>query len=226
VSIRVLLVDDETMIRAGFAMILGAHADMRIVGEAGDGQSAIEQTAKLSPDVIIMDIQMPKMDGIAAIRAIRAARSVTPKVLVVTTFNVDRYVYDSLRAGASGFLLKNAPPEELVHAVRVVAAGEALLSPGVTRHVIEAFCSATIPPRPPAALSQLTTREREVLQLVARGLSNAQISEQLVVGIGTVKTHVARILDKLDLSDRVQAVVLAYETGLVMPGQYPRDHNR
>jgi DNA-binding NarL/FixJ family response regulator len=225
VSIRVLLVDDEMMIRAGFAMILGAHADIHVVGEAGDGQSAIEQTARLSPDVVIMDIQMPKLDGIAAIRAIQAARSDAPKVLVVTTFNIDQYVYDSLRAGASGFLLKNAPPEELVHAVRVVAAGEALLSPGVTRHVIEAFCAGAIPLQPPAALGQLTTREREVLQLVAQGLSNAQISQRLVVGLGTVKTHVARILDKLDLSDRVQAVVLAYETGLVTPGQYTRDHN-
>jgi DNA-binding NarL/FixJ family response regulator len=225
VSIRVLLVDDEAMIRAGFAMILGAQADMHIVGEAGDGQSAIEQATQLSPDVIIMDIQMPKLDGIAAIRAIRATRSDAPKVLVVTTFNVDRYVYDSLRAGASGFLLKNAPPEELVHAVRVVAAGEALLSPTVTRYVIEAFCTGTVPRRPPAALAQLTTREREVLQLVAQGLSNAQISQRLVVGIGTVKTHVARILDKLDLADRVQAVVLAYETGLVRPGQNMGDHN-
>jgi DNA-binding NarL/FixJ family response regulator len=220
-TIRVLLVDDELMIRAGFAMILDAQPDIEIVGEAGDGQSAIEQTELLNPDLVVMDIQMPTLDGISAIRRILTSRPEPPKILVVTTFNIDQYIYDSLRAGASGFLLKNAPPEDLVHAIRVIAAGDALLSPSITRHVIEVFCTQPARRSPPSALGQLTAREREVLGLLAQGMSNTQIAEKLVVGLGTVKTHVARILAKLNLTDRVQAVVLAYETGLVTPGRAP-----
>ncbi len=217
-SIRVLLADDEAMVRAGFAMILGREADMEVVGEAEDGDGAIEATARLAPDVVVMDIQMPKLDGVAATRALRARSRDGPRVLIVTTFDIDEYVYEGLRAGAGGFLLKNAPPEELVRAVRVVAAGDSLLSPQVTKRLIESFCGRSAHPGPSPSLEQLTAREREVLELVARGLSNAEIAERLVVSHGTVKTHVARILMKLDIRDRVQAVVLAYETGLVTPG--------
>jgi DNA-binding NarL/FixJ family response regulator len=218
-AIRVLLADDQELVRAGFAMILDAQRDIEIVGEADDGERAIKEAARLAPDVIVMDVQMPKLDGIAATRAVLSGGHHTTRVLVVTTFDVDKYVYEALRAGASGFMLKNAPPEELVRAVRVVAAGDALLAPQVTRRLIEAFAQqATLRLAEPPALQELTAREREVLGLVARGLSNHEIAERLVVSHGTVKTHVARILMKLNLRDRVQAVVLAYETGLVSPG--------
>jgi DNA-binding NarL/FixJ family response regulator len=219
-AIRVLLADDQELVRAGFAMILDAEQDIEIVGEADDGERAITEAARLRPDVIVMDIQMPKVDGLSATRAVLDAERDAPRVLVVTTFDADEYVYDALRAGASGFLLKNAPPEELVRAVRVVAEGDSLLSPEVTTRLIKAFCKqpATRLVRPPA-LDELTAREREVLELVAQGLSNAEIGKRLVVSHGTVKTHVARILMKLNLRDRVQAVVLAYETGILVPGQ-------
>jgi DNA-binding NarL/FixJ family response regulator len=202
-------------------MILDAHDDIEVVGEADDGERAIAEAARLAPDVIVMDVQMPTLDGVAATRSIRAAAASNgPRVLVVTTFDLDEYVYEALRAGASGFLLKNAPPEELVRAVRVVAAGDGLLAPSVTKRLIEAFChQPPTPPPPAAALDELTPREREVLTLLARGLSNAQIAERLVVSHGTVKTHVERILMKLNLRDRTQAVILAYETGLITPRQ-------
>jgi len=218
-AIRVLLADDQTMVRAGFAMILDAQPDIEIVGEADDGERAIAQAARLQPDVIVMDIRMPKLDGVSATRSVLAQSKDFPRVLVVTTFDIDQYVFDALRAGASGFLLKNAPPEELVRAVRIVAAGDSLLAPEVTRHLIEAFCLQPATSASPSQLQELTARERQVLELIARGLSNTEIAELLVVSHGTVKTHVARILMKLDLRDRIQAVVLAYETGLIKPGQ-------
>jgi len=219
-SIRVLLADDQDMVRTGFAMILDAQDDIEVVGEAEDGKRAITEAARLAPDVLVMDIQMPTLDGIAATRAVLAQGPPTPRVLVVTTFDIDEYVYEALRAGASGFLLKNAPPEELVRAVRVIAAGESLLSPQVTTRLIEAFArQPATPATPPESLNELTPREHEVLTLVARGLSNAEIADQLIVSRGTVKTHVERILMKLNLRDRIQAVVLAYETGIVTPGQ-------
>jgi DNA-binding NarL/FixJ family response regulator len=207
------------MVRAGFAMILDAQDDIEVVGEAEDGERAIAEAARLSPDVLVMDIQMPTLDGIAATRAVLVQPPPTPRVLMVTTFDIDEYVYEALRAGASGFLLKNAPPEELVRAVRVIAAGDALLSPRVTTRLIEAFARQPAAPAPPPSLDELTPREHEVLTLVARGLSNAEIADRLVVSRGTVKTHVERILMKLELRDRIQAVVLAYETGIVTPGQ-------
>jgi DNA-binding NarL/FixJ family response regulator len=219
-AIRVLLADDQEMVRAGFAMILDAQDDIVVVGAAEDGERAIAEAARLAPDVIVMDIQMPKLDGIAATRAVLARAQPPSRVLMVTTFDIDEYVYEALRAGASGFLLKNAPPEELVRAVRVIAAGDSLLAPRVTTRLIEAFArQPATPPAPPAALNELTPREREVFALVARGLSNGEIADQLVVSRGTVKTHVERILMKLDLRDRIQAVVLAYETGIVTAGQ-------
>jgi DNA-binding NarL/FixJ family response regulator len=219
-AIRVLLVDDQEMVRAGFAMILDAQPDIEVVGAADDGERAIAEASRLTPDVIVMDIRMPKLDGISATRTVVAQAGHGPRVLVVTTFDIDEYVYEALRAGASGFLLKNAPPEELVRAVRVVAAGESLLAPQVTTRLIEAFCrQPATPPAPPAAIDELTPREQEVLALLARGLSNAEIAERLIVSRGTVKTHVERVLMKLDLRDRIQAVVLAYETGLITPGQ-------
>jgi DNA-binding NarL/FixJ family response regulator len=218
-TIRVLLADDQDMVRTGFAMILDAQPDVEVVGEAEDGERAIVETERLAPDVVVMDIQMPNLDGVSATRAVLANAQPAPKVLMVTTFDIDDYVYQALRAGASGFLLKNAPPEELVRAVRVVAAGDSLLAPQVTRRLIEKLCQQSgQPTAPPSGLQQLTAREREVLELVARGLSNAEFAERLFVSQGTVKTHVARILMKLDLRDRIQAVVLCYETGLVTPG--------
>jgi DNA-binding NarL/FixJ family response regulator len=217
-TIRVLLVDDQPLLRTGFRMILSAEPDLAIVGEAGDGASGVEAARKLKPDVVLMDIRMPGMDGIQATRALAGPGVEDPiKVLILTTFGLDEYVVEALRAGASGFLLKDAPPEDLVEAIKIVAAGEALLAPSITRRLLDRVATR-LPPATDAAipaLAELTEREMEVLKLVARGLSNAEIAEKLVVSETTVKTHVSRVLAKLDLRDRVQAVILAYESGLV-----------
>jgi DNA-binding NarL/FixJ family response regulator len=216
--VGVLIADDQAMVRAGFRMILEAEPDMEVVGEAEDGEQALATARQMRPDVVVMDIRMPRLDGVAATRRLLAEVDPPPHVVMVTTFDDDQSLYEALRAGAGGFLLKNAPPEQLVEAVRTVAAGEGLLSPAVTRRVIEEFARRAPRDSPPAdAIAELTERELEVLRLMARGLSNAEIAEQLVITPGTAKTHVARILMKLDLRDRVQAVVFAYETGLVRP---------
>ena len=215
-AIRVLIADDQALMRTGFRMILDAQDDIEVVGEAIDGADAIRRFEKLAPDVVVMDVRMPTMDGIEATRRL-AALERPARVLILTTFDLDDYVYEALRAGASGFLLKDRPPEELVAAVRVIAAGEALLAPSVTRRLIEEFARrAPMPMR--TELDELTQREREVLVLMARGLSNAEIARALFVAETTVKTHVGRVLHKLRLRDRAQAVVLAYECGLVQPG--------
>ena len=220
-SVRVLLVDDQALIRAGFRMILNAEDDIDVVGECADGTQAIDSTRRLKPDVVLMDIRMPEMDGIEATRRIAQSDGDPPvRVLMLTTFDLDEYVYDALRAGASGFLLKDVPAEQLVEGIRLIAAGEALLAPSVTRRLIEEFSKG---PRArhetPKGLEELTARELEVFMLIARGMSNHEIAQQLVVSETTVKTHVARVLMKLGVRDRVQAVVLAYESGLVTPGQ-------
>ncbi len=216
--IRVLLADDQALVRAGFRMILKAEPDLDVVGEAGDGGEAAALAAELRPDVVLMDVRMPGVDGIEATRRI-VIDDESPRVLVLTTFDLDEYVYEGLRAGASGFLLKDAPEEQLVTAIRVVAGGGSLFAPSVTRRLIEEFTRRSQPSEPPAGLDELTAREREVHRLVARGLTNAEIAKALFVSEHTVKTHVARILMKLDLRDRTQAVVVAYESGLVKPGE-------
>jgi len=223
--IRVLLVDDQALVRAGFRMILDAESEIQVVGEATDGRDAIDQARALRPDVVLMDIRMPELDGLEATRRILAAVDGDggPKILMLTTFDLDEYVYEALRAGASGFLLKDTPPEQLVAAIHVIAEGDALLSPAVTKRVIGEFVRGG-GPKPEAQfprLEDLTAREDEVLKLIARGLSNAEIAKELFVSETTVKTHVARILMKLGLRDRVQAVVLAYEAGVVSPGDAP-----
>jgi DNA-binding NarL/FixJ family response regulator len=215
----VLIADDQALVRVGLRMILEAEPETTVTGEAGDGEDAVAAARRLRPDVVLMDIRMPVLDGIEATRRIVRAQPST-RVLILTTFGLDTYVYEALRAGASGFMLKDAPPEEIAAAVRIVASGEALLAPAVTRAVIEEFArqrpaSALAPP---PALADLTSREREVLDLLARGLSNPDICERLVISEATTKTHVARILQKLSLRDRVQAVIYAYETGLIAPG--------
>jgi DNA-binding NarL/FixJ family response regulator len=216
--LRVVIADDEALVRAGFRMILEAQPDIEVVGEAADGREAIELVGRLAPDVVLMDIRMPTLDGLAATREIVAGAAIGVHVLILTTFDLDEYVYESLKAGASGFLLKTAPPAELAAAVRAVAGGDVLLSPTITRRLIQEFVGR---PRretdAPDWLAQLTERERDVLREVARGLSNREIAEALVVSESTVKTHVNRILSKLDLRDRVQAVVLAYESGFLAP---------
>ena len=215
--LRVLVVDDQALMRSGFSMMLGAEADIEVVGDASDGAEALEQCRRLRPDVVLMDVQMPGMDGIEATALIVGED--LAKVLILTTFDRDDYLFDALRAGASGFLLKNSDPDDLVDAVRAVGHGHALLAPEVTRRVIERLVVPDAPPRPaPRGLDLLTGRETEVLQLVARGLSNAEIAAHLVLGEATVKSHVSSCLSKLHLRDRVQAVVLAYEAGLVQPG--------
>ena len=220
-AIRVLLVDDQELVRAGFRLILDAEADMAVVGEASDGDDAVDAAARAHPDVVLMDVRMPKVDGIEATRRILADRRSTPtRVLMLTTFDLDEYVYAALRVGASGFLLKDVPPQALVDAIRTVAAGDALLAPAVTRRLIEhALRGGPAPAPPPTELDELTPRELEVFRLLARGLSNAEIADELVVEIATIKSHVTRLLTKLGLRDRVQAVVLAYETGLLVPGR-------
>jgi len=220
-TIRVLIADDQALLRAGFRMILDAQEDMEVVGEAGDGAQAVELTGRLLPHVVLLDIRMPNMDGIDATRRITArGPSSAPRVVILTTYDLDEYVFDALASGASGFLLKDVPPEDLVRAVRVAAEGEALLAPSVTRRLVEQF----VRQRPAAEeatrrLAALTDRETEVLRLVARGMSSAEIAATLFLGESTVKTHVGHILEKLDLRDRVQAVILAYEAGLVRAGQ-------
>lgn len=219
-SVRVVLADDQAMVRAGFRMILESEADIEVVGEAEDGDQATAATRRLRPDLVLMDIQMPGVDGLEATRRITTSSDLHARVVILTTFERDEYVFDALRAGASGFLLKNAPPEELVHAVRVVAQGNALLAPSVTRRIIEQFAARPVRTEPQAAaeLDRLTDREREVLRLLACGRSNAELAAELYVGEGTIKTHVSSVLSKLGLRDRVQAVVFAYESGLVTPG--------
>ena len=216
--IRVLLADDQRLVRAGFRMILRAEPDIEVVGEAADGHEAVALAKSLTPDVVLMDIRMPKLDGVEATRRIAAVTD-PARVLVLTTFDLDEYVYEALRAGASGFLLKDVPEDQLTAAIRVVAAGGSLFAPAITRRLIEEFARRAKPPSPPPALEDLTPRELEVLRLVARGLSNAEIAAELVVSEHTTKTHVASLLAKLRLRNRVQAVVLAYESGLVTPGR-------
>jgi DNA-binding NarL/FixJ family response regulator len=211
-TIRVLVVDDQSMVRAGFRLLLADEPDIDVVAEAGNGRDAVAQAARFRPDVILMDIRMPEMDGLEATRRILASDT-TARVLILTTFDLDDYVFEALRAGASGFVLKDEPPEQLLGAVRTVAAGEALLSPTVTRRVIQRFASVRRQ-APPEAVVDLTPRELEVFRLITRGMSNAEIGRELFISDTTVKTHVTRLLQKLDLRDRAQAIVLAYQTGL------------
>jgi DNA-binding NarL/FixJ family response regulator len=214
-----MVADDQALVRAGFRMILDAEDDLDVVGEAPDGVAAVEQARRLTPDVVLMDIRMPELDGIEATRRVIAAGGDTPpRVLMLTTFDLNEYVYEALRAGASGFLPKDVPPEELAAGIRVVARGDALLAPAITRRLIHEFARATPEPAPPPGFEDLTVREVEVFKLVARGLSNAEIAAELIVSETTVKTHVARLLMKLGLRDRVQAVVLAYESGVAVRG--------
>jgi DNA-binding NarL/FixJ family response regulator len=220
--IRCLIADDQAMVREGFGALLGAQHDMTVVGQAADGAQAVAQALELHPDVVLMDVRMPVMDGLEATRQILqspASDHDPPRVLMLTTFDLDEYVYEALRAGASGFLLKDAPAHELIHAVHVIAEGDSLVAPSVLRRLIADFATRDQQPRPsPAALDELTPRELEVLKLIARGLSNTEISETLVVAPQTTKTHVGRILRKLNLRDRAQAVIAAYESGLIRPG--------
>ncbi|HEY6595499.1 MAG TPA: response regulator transcription factor [Asanoa sp.] len=219
--ITVLIADDQAMVRQGFGALLAAQPDLLVVGDAADGAAAVRETRRLDPDVVLMDVRMPVLDGLQATRRLLAGRPEgRPRVLILTTFDLDDYVYEALRAGASGFLLKDAPAADLVNAVRVIASGEALLAPSVTRWLIAEFAARPGRDRArPTALNALTPRETEVLRLIARGMSNAEIAAELVVAEQTVKTHIGRILAKLALRDRAQAVVLAYETGLVAAGE-------
>ncbi|MFZ3474531.1 response regulator [Streptomyces sp. 4.24] len=222
-TIRVIIVDDQAMVRAGFAALLSAQADIDVVGEAPDGRAGVQVSRTVHPDVVLMDVRMPEMDGLSAARELLdPPRGVVhrPKVLMLTTFDIDDYVYEALRAGASGFLLKDAPPADLIAAVRVVASGDALLAPSVTRRLIADFVERRPAARgnPALRLNGLTPRETEVLELIARGLSNQEIAGHLVLAEQTVKTHIGRVLGKLDLRDRAQAVIFAYEAGLVRPG--------
>jgi DNA-binding NarL/FixJ family response regulator len=218
-SILVLVADDQALVRAGFRAILEGQPGLAVVGEAVDGFDAVDLALRRRPDVVLMDIQMPGLDGLEATRRILAEAHDDPiAVLMLTTFDLDQYVYEALRAGASGFLLKDVPPEQLIAAIRVVAAGDALIAPSITKRLIEQFARAAPPGSPPPQLGELTPRELEVLTLVARGLSNAEIAADLVLSAATVKTHVKHVLAKLDVRDRVQAVVFAYDAGVVAPG--------
>ena len=219
-TVRVLIADDQTLVRAGFRKILEADAEIEVVGEAADGFEAVEAARALEPDVVLMDVRMPRLDGLEATRQlVEQGKEDGPRVLVLTTFALEEYVYEALRAGASGFLLKDVPPEQLLAGVHVVARGDALLDPAITRSVIEEFAARPAVRRELAdKLDELTPREREVFSLVARGLSNAEIARELVVSEGTVKSHVAHVLLKLGLRDRVQSVIYAYESGVVQPG--------
>jgi len=217
--IRVLVADDQALVRSGFRMIIDAQADMSVVAEASDGLEAVAQARTCRPDVALMDIRMPKLDGIAATRRILQDRGTVTRVLILTTFDLDEYVYEAVRAGASGFLLKIAPPSQLVNGVRVIAAGDALLAPSITRRLLERFARRPPPGALPAEVAELTEREREVLINIAKGLSNAEIAAAIGVTEATVKTHVTRVLSKLGCRDRVQAVVFAYESGVVQPGE-------
>ena len=220
--IRVLIVDDQALVRGGFRLILDAQKDMQVVGEADNGRDAIEQARALAPHVVLMDIRMPVLDGIEATRRL-LGEDASPRVLMLTTFDADRYVYEAMKAGASGFLLKDVRPEQLAESVRVVAGGDALLAPVITRRLVEEFVRRPPPgSRAPDVLTELTDRELDVLKLVAQGLSNTEIGSTLFVTEATIKTHVTHILAKLDLRDRVQAVVFAYECGLVQPGHQER----
>jgi DNA-binding NarL/FixJ family response regulator len=217
-TIRILLCDDQALVRGGFRMIIEARPDLKVVGEAEDGLQAVDRAQQLKPDVILMDVRMPNLDGVEATRRIVADGS-SARILVLTTYDLDEYVYEAIRAGASGFLLKDVQPTQLVEAIRVVAAGDALLAPSVTRRLLDRFAHALPDKRPaPTALTGLTEREVEVLRLLASGLSNAELADALFVSEATVKTHVSNLLRKLDVRDRVQAVILAYEAGLVRPG--------
>ncbi len=219
-TIGVVIADDQQLVRAGFRKILEAEDDIRVLAEASNGLEAITAARRHQPDVVLMDIRMPDMDGLEATRQLLRSDPALTRVLILTTFDLDEYVYQALHAGASGFLLKDSPPDQLLAATRIVASGDALLAPSITRTVIQEFARRPARPRkPPAGISELTAREHEVLTLLARGLSNSQIADQLFISDATVKTHVARVLMKLNLADRVHAVIFAYETGLVQPGE-------
>lgn len=219
-TIRVVIVDDQALVRDGFGMILDAQSDIEVVGSAADGRDAIDRIHELRPDVVLMDIRMPELDGIEATRRLMAEVDPAPRILMLTTFDENEYVYEAMKAGASGFMLKDVRREELVNAVRVIAGGDALLAPALTRRLIEDFVRRPPPgAAPDGVFADLTERETGVLRLIARGLSNAEIAAELVVSDATVKTHVARILSKLGLRDRIQVVVMAYETGFVQPGE-------
>ncbi len=216
-SINVLIADDQALMRAGFRTILDADPELRLVAEAADGAQAVDAARRTRPDIVLMDIRMPVMDGLEATRRIVATRDL-PRVLILTTFDLDEYVYDALAAGASGFLLKDVAPEQLLAGIHTIAQGDSLLSPTITRRLIESFVRHERTRQPPPGIEDLTARELQILELVARGLSNVEIAQQLIVSSSTIKTHVARVLAKLGVRDRVQAVVLAYETGVIRPG--------
>ena len=220
-SIRVLVVDDQELVRAGFIMILNTQDDIDVVGEAPNGSDAVEAVERLRPDVVLMDIRMPVMDGLEATRILKA-RNIHLRVLILTTFDPDEYVYNALKAGASGFVLKDIPPNELLTAVRVVARGEGLLAPSITQRLIAQFAKSPSPPEASKELERLTDREAEVLRLIAKGLSNSEIAQELYLSPTTIKSHVAGVLAKLEIRDRVQAVVFAYENGVVQPGSTVR----